>query len=104
MPEKRKMNTTATEVVLMPPAVEPGLPPMNMSMTVRSFEASESAAVSTLLKPAVLGVTAEKKLTSICSPSGMSAFMRPRSRKKKSSAPPKMSMSVVRMTSFVCRS
>lgn len=30
----------------MPPAVEPGLPPMNMSMTVSSFEASESAAVS----------------------------------------------------------
>ena len=77
---------------------------MNMSMTVSSFEASESAAVSTLLKPAVLGVTEEKKLTSICSPRGMSAFMRLRSMKKKSTAPPSISDAVDTSTSLVWRS
>ena len=47
------------------------------------------------------GVTEEKRLTSICSCSGMSAFMRFRSRKKKSTAPPKVSTALVTMTSLV---
>ena len=103
MPVPRKMAITAAVVVLMPPAVEPGLPPMNMSIIVSSLLAGESAAVSTLLKPAVLGVTAEKKLTSTCSPSGMPTFMRLRSIIKKSAAPPKVSMAEVMSTSLVCR-
>ena len=48
---------TAMVVVLIPPAVEPGLPPMNMSTIVKSLLSGVSAAVSTVLKPAVLAVT-----------------------------------------------
>ena len=43
---------------MIPPAVEPGLPPINMSTAVKNLLPSVSAAVSTVLKPAVLGVTA----------------------------------------------
>ena len=76
---------------------------MNMRMMVSSLLAGERAAVSTLLKPAVRGVTAEKKLTSTCSPRGMPTFMRSRSMKKKSAAPPKVRMAEVMSTSLVCR-
>ena len=48
-------------LVLIPPAVDPGLPPMNMRMADRNLLPSVRAAVSTLLNPAVLGVTALKK-------------------------------------------
>ena len=41
----------------MPPAVEPGLPPMNIRMMVSSLLPSVKAAVSVVLKPAVLAVT-----------------------------------------------
>ena len=51
-----KRRTTRV-VVLMPPAVEPGLPPMNIRMMVSSLLPSVKAAVSVVLKPAVLAVT-----------------------------------------------
>ena len=54
-------SSTASVLVLMPPAVEPGLPPMNIRMAERNLLPSVRAAVSTLLNPAVLGVTALKK-------------------------------------------
>ena len=44
-------------VVLTPPAVDPGLPPINIRIVVRSLLLSVSAAVSTVLNPAVLAVT-----------------------------------------------
>ena len=47
--------------VFTPPAVDPGLPPINIKITVSILLASVSAAVSTVLNPAVLAVTAEKE-------------------------------------------
>ena len=41
--------------------MEPGLPPINMRMADKNLLPSVRAAVSTLLNPAVLGVTALKK-------------------------------------------
>ena len=51
-------TSTATVTVFTPPAVEPGLPPINIYITVNANDAGLSAAVSTVLKPAVLGVIA----------------------------------------------
>ena len=52
------------DVVFTPPAVEPGLPPINIITIVIIFPAFESAAVSTVLKPAVRGVTDENSAPS----------------------------------------
>ena len=52
---ERTMTTAV--VTFTPPAVEPGLPPINIRTIVKNLLESFSAAVSTLLKPAVLGVT-----------------------------------------------
>lgn len=57
-----KANIIKSEVVFIPPAVEPELPPINIKIMVKSLDASEKEAISTVLKPAVLGVTALKKL------------------------------------------
>ena len=51
---------TTIVVVLTPPAVEPGQPPINMSIIVRSLLACVIAPKSTVLYPAVLGVTEAK--------------------------------------------
>ena len=52
-------NTSiATVVVFMPPAVEPGEPPMSISIMVIIFPVTLIFPKSTVLKPAVLGVTA----------------------------------------------
>ena len=51
---------TASVVVFIPPAVEPGEPPINIRKIVRILLAGESAAVSVVLKPAVLAVTESK--------------------------------------------
>ena len=45
-------------VVLIPPAVEPEFPPINMNIIVSILLAGFIDATSTVLKPAVLGVTA----------------------------------------------
>ena len=45
-------------VVLIPPAVEPGEPPINISPTMRILLQPDSVVGSTVLNPAVLGVTA----------------------------------------------
>ena len=45
------------DVVLMPPAVEPGLPPINISIILKSFPPSDISAVSIVLNPAVRAVT-----------------------------------------------
>ena len=44
-------------VVLIPPAVEPGLPPINIRSTVSILELVVRPAVSIVLNPAVLAVT-----------------------------------------------
>ena len=48
---------TTTVVVLIPPAVAPGLPPMNIRIIVTSLLPSVNAPVSVVLNPAVLAVT-----------------------------------------------
>ena len=50
-------SMTTAVVTFTPPAVEPELPPMNIRTMVRNLLDSFIAAVSTLLKPAVRGVT-----------------------------------------------
>ena len=88
---------------LTPPAVEPVLPPTNISMTVISQPASESSSMATVLYPAVLGVTDWKNeaKTRCGSVRSLKAWFA--SEKKKNTAPPKMSASVAVMTIFVCR-
>ena len=48
---------TAKVVVLIPPAVEPGEPPIIINIIVTSWAWVESPSKATVLKPAVLGVT-----------------------------------------------
>ena len=60
--------TSSMVVVLAPPAVEPGLPPVSMSRMVSRLPAPERSPVGTVSKPAVLGVTAPKRLASRRSP------------------------------------
>jgi hypothetical protein len=50
-------STIAKVVVLIPPAVELGEPPINMSIIVNNFVDVFISAIGKLLKPAVLGVT-----------------------------------------------
>ena len=71
----------------MPPAVEPGLPPMNMSMTVSSFEASESRGSIHAVKSRGPWRHGREEAHQYLLAEGHVAFMRPRSMKKKSSAP-----------------
>ena len=48
---------TASVVVFMPPAVEPGEPPMSIKRIITPCDAPDIADRLTVLKPAVLGVT-----------------------------------------------
>ena len=50
-------NQTASVVVFMPPAVEPGEPPMSIKRIITPCDAPDIADRFTVLKPAVLGVT-----------------------------------------------
>ena len=61
------MIITAIVVVLIPPAVEPGLPPINIRTIVSILLASVKAPVSTELNPAVLAVTELNNAPSILS-------------------------------------
>ena len=61
MLEYKNNSITATLVVFTPPAVDPGLPPKNIKITVKNLLASLKAATSTVLKPAVLGVTEQNR-------------------------------------------
>ena len=54
-------------VTLIPPAVEPGAPPINIKTMVKSLLPSVIAPVSTELNPAVLGVTEQNREFKICS-------------------------------------
>jgi len=85
-------------VVLIPPAVEPGLPPMNMSTIVKSLLSGVSAAVSTVLKPAVLAVTEPNNDANMAPGVSMPAMVLFFSKIYKNSPPPKTSISVVDIT------
>ena len=52
------VSKTAMVVVFKPPAVDPGLPPISISAMVINCPASLKSVNSTVLKPAVRGVTA----------------------------------------------
>lgn len=58
---KALASNTARVVVFMPPAVEPGEPPISIKMVIRDWPVSLIAVRSAVLKPAVLGVTAWNK-------------------------------------------
>ena len=60
--------STAKVVVLSPPAVEPGLPPISISKSVITSLPGLKAERSTVLKPAVLGATLRKAAFMILSP------------------------------------
>ena len=64
IPLKVEIAITARVVVFIPPAVEPGEPPINIRITVSILLAGERAAVSVVLKPAVLAVTESKRALS----------------------------------------
>jgi hypothetical protein len=51
------IKTTANVTVLIPPAVEPGEPPMNISKIKTNLLDADRLDISTVLKPAVLAVT-----------------------------------------------
>lgn len=55
--ENAEENKTAIVVVFMPPAVEPGEPPISISIIIRYNPVSLIAVRFTVLNPAVLGVT-----------------------------------------------
>ena len=61
---------TAMVVVFIPPAVEPGEPPMSINNVISIRPVSLRAVKSVVLKPAVLGVTDWKREVRILSPSG----------------------------------
>ena len=72
-------NKTAIVVVFIPPAVEPGEPPINIRMIIRYKPVSLIKVRFIVLKPAVLGVTDWNKDAKIRSPIGKSV----NSKKKK---------------------
>ena len=63
---------TARVVVLIPPAVDPGLPPTSMRRIIRNWPDSRMEERSAVLKPAVRVVTDWNKDTRIRFPTGIS--------------------------------
>ena len=63
---------TARVVVLIPPAVDPGLPPTSMRRIIRNWPDSRMEERSAVLKPAVRVVTDWNKDTRIRFPAGIS--------------------------------
>ena len=61
-------SITDTVEIFIPPAVEPELPPIIISRMVIIIVASLNLVISTVLKPAVLGVTARKNAAKNLSP------------------------------------
>ena len=59
--ERTDNNRTNMVVTFTPPAVEPGAPPININTIERNLLLSLNAPLSTALKPAVRGVTVQKK-------------------------------------------
>ena len=101
--EKMKAKNTKKEVVLIPPAVEPELPPMNIKITVKSFDDSVREAISTVLNPAVLGVTALKKLLSNFVLKGIPLNKLLYSKAKNKSVPITSKAALVVKTILLCR-
>ena len=102
MLERTYKNKAIADVVLTPPAVDPGLPPINIKISVSSLLPSVMAAGSTVLKPAVLAVTDANKLFKICPLALMPTIRFCRSSTQKSPAPPNTSTNRAISTSFVC--
>ena len=102
MLERTYKNKAIADVVLTPPAVDPGLPPINIKISVSSLLPSVMAAGSTVLKPAVLAVTDANKLVKICPLALMPTIRFCRSSTQKSPAPPNTSTNRAISTSFVC--
>ena len=68
--DKAEENRTAMVVVFIPPAVEPGEPPISIRMIISISPVSVSRVRSAVLNPAVLGVTDWNREVQILSPRG----------------------------------
>ena len=97
------MTRAANVVVLIPPAVEPGLPPININNMVKSELLFDILLRSTTENPAVLGVVAMKKEERIFSKNGFPRSVWLYSKIKNRIVPPMRRRPVMMMTSFVCR-
>ena len=91
-------NKTASVVVFIPPAVEPGEPPISISMIVIAVPVSLISVKSAVLNPAVLGVTDWNKELQMRSPIGLS----PNSNKKKYRAGSEIRSTVVIRITLLC--
>lgn len=97
----RWSRSTARVVTLIPPAVEPGHPPINIRMMVRSWLLSVSLPTSIVLKPAVLGVTAQNRAFKTASEVLISANRWFLSNSKNKTVPPSVKMRETISTIFV---
>ena len=91
-------SMTAKVVVFMPPAVDPGEPPININAIMIMQPVSLIVVRSTVLNPAVLGVTDWKKELQIRSFSGASE----NSKKKKYAAGIRIKSAVVVRITLLC--
>ena len=104
-PSSRRRNTatmlassTARVVVFIPPAVEPGEPPMSMSRIMTAWDTPPMAARSAVLNPAVRGVTDWKKESHSRSPTGSPV----NSKKKNHTAGSRITRAVVTKITWLC--
>ena len=91
-------KSTATVVVFIPPAVDPGEPPMSMSTMVTATARPLREVRSAVLKPAVRGVTDWNRLIHTRSPRGRAE----NSSKKNHAAGATMSTAVVTRMTLLC--
>ena len=91
-------SRTARVVVFMPPAVEPGEPPISIRRTIKPCDALDMAGRATVLKPAVLGVTDWKRDVS----RRLSVGSAEKSVKKKNAAGRAMRRLVVTRITLLC--
>ena len=91
-------NRTARVVVFIPPAVDPGEPPMSINIIVIAVPASLNCVKSAVLNPAVLGVTDWNRELQMRSPIGLS----PNSNKKKYRAGSEINIAVVIRITLLC--
>ena len=94
---------TTAVVILMPPAVEPEPPPININSMFKSFEAPLIPARSMVLNPAVLGVTDAKTAPSTFSFTVIPAKSPLFSKMPNNSAPPNTRIADAVSTILVCR-
>jgi hypothetical protein len=92
----------AALVVFTPPPVDPGEAPINMRIMMSRMLSFWRRPISTVLKPAVLGVTDWKRQIRNLVPHGASRMMCPLSKRKSRIVPEAIRTAVVMRTIRVC--